>query len=114
MSLVQCTRQFWQWFSENEEKLSDLIANPDRMGGSEDTVAFINRGITLLHNNLQFNMGGGHEFTFAVSGEDERFIDDFAYRFKTAMGLKRNSAGGSGGKIPPPYESTGGGYCGMG
>jgi len=73
-TLVQRTQQFWQWFSENEEKLADLIANPERMGGSEDTVAFINQGVALLGDHLQFNMGGDHEFTFAVSGEDERFF----------------------------------------
>ena len=73
-TLVQRVREFWQWFSENEEKLSDLIEHPDRMGGSEDTVAFINQGIALLHEDLQFNMGGDHEFTFAVSGTHERFF----------------------------------------
>ena len=73
-TFTQRVRDFWQWFTENEEKLSDLIANPNRMGGSEDTVAFINHGIALLHEDLQFNMGGDHEFTFAVSGADERFF----------------------------------------
>jgi len=41
-------------------------------------------------------------------------LDNFAYRLRTTLGLKRNSAGGFGSKIPPPYESGGGGYYRMG
>ena len=41
------------------------------------------------------------------------FWDEFAYRFKTIMGLKRNAAGGFGGNVPAASES-GGGYYRMG
>ena len=49
-----------------------------------------------------------------LSVKKRHFIDDLAYRLRTTMGLKRNAAGGFGSKIPPPYESSGGGYYRMG
>jgi len=44
-------------------------------------------------------------------------LQEFAYRFKTTLGLTRNAAGGFGGKIPEPQQAnTSGGhiYYGMG
>ena len=63
--------------------------------------------------------------TLYISAQNDRYprtlsvkkrhpVEDFAYRFKMIMGLKRNAAGGFGSKIPPPYESSGGGYYRMG
>ncbi|MDR1565442.1 MAG: hypothetical protein LBS74_10845 [Oscillospiraceae bacterium] len=42
----------------------------------------------------------------------QSFAEEWAYRFKVTLGLKRNAAGGFGGRIPDPYESdsSGGGY----
>ena len=46
----------------------------------------------------------------------QSFADEFASRFKVIMGLKRNSTGGFGGRIPEPEEhsGSGGGYYRIG
>ena len=38
----------------------------------------------------------------------------FLYRFQTMLGLKRNAAGGFGGMVPEPTQSSGGRYYGIG
>ena len=64
--------QFWKWFGENEEKLSDMLDNPKEYS-SDEIVRFVSAGAAVLSDELHFNLGGDHEFTFAVSGEEPLF-----------------------------------------
>lgn len=72
MNLRQRTDAFWAWFLENEETLSDMVENHAKYG-SQKIVDFVKDGVALLADNVQYNMGGDHEFTFAVDGEPHRF-----------------------------------------
>jgi hypothetical protein len=40
----------------------------------EEIVAFISEGLSRISENLHFNIGGNHEFTFAVSGNTALFF----------------------------------------
>jgi len=71
-TFTQRTQQFWEWFTANEQKLSELTQKRDSDTGEID-VAFISQGVSLLSEHLHFNVGGNHEFTFAVSGNGALF-----------------------------------------
>ena len=71
MNLVQRTTAFWQWFQKNETKLAGFIDAPSSYDG-EEIVAAVSEGVSILSENLKFNIGGDHEFTFAISGN--RFL----------------------------------------
>ena len=75
VSFTRRTQQFWSWFSANEETLSALTANrrPEE-GDTEKIIALVNEGTSLLAEDIKFNIGGVHEFTFAVSGNDALFF----------------------------------------
>jgi hypothetical protein len=73
LSFVQRTKNFWGWFSANEERLSEIAsyrepaADSDKEDRREDNIAFINTGVGMI-GDINFNIGGEHEFTFAVNG----------------------------------------------
>ncbi|MCL2154295.1 MAG: hypothetical protein FWH53_01385 [Leptospirales bacterium] len=73
-NFIQRTKQFWEWFCANEEKLSELVQNRNQNNDGEAAVAFISEGVSLLSDNLHFNIGGDNEFTFAVNGNDALFF----------------------------------------
>lgn len=64
---------FWNWFVENETKLSDMLL-PASEAEADDFTAFIHEGTNLISENLYFNLGGDHEFTFSVEGWPDLFI----------------------------------------
>jgi hypothetical protein len=72
MNLRQRTDAFWAWFLENEETLSDMVENRAKYS-AQKIVDFVKSGVELLADNVQYNMGGDHEFTFAVDGKPHRF-----------------------------------------
>ena len=70
--LTKRTERFWEWFSKNEEKLSEIT---EKKGDSaEETVGLVSKGVSLISDGLQFNIGGDHEFTFAVNGDYALFF----------------------------------------
>ena len=74
-SFAERTRQFWAWFTENEERISGIAQ--DRGASSEEreqAVEFISEGVALLSEDLYFNIGGEHEFTFSVNANDAMFF----------------------------------------
>ena len=75
LSFTDRVKSFWEWFAANEKELSEFTQNrkPDAEH-SERVVAFIHEGVSLLGENLHFNIGGDHEFTFAVSGNHSLFF----------------------------------------
>lgn len=64
--------EFWQWFSENEEKLADIVTNTNNYD-RDDIVEFIAEGTNLLAEDVHFNIGGEFEFTFAVDDDNYLF-----------------------------------------
>ena len=71
-SFVDRTARFWNWFLENEKELSNMAA--DRTGTDSETMAsFISEGVSILSDNLSFNIGGKNEFTFTVEGREHLF-----------------------------------------
>ena len=67
LSFKERVGNFWDWFAQNEEYLSDIITNRDKHDTNE-VVVFISQGIQLISNDIHFNIGGNHELTFSVSG----------------------------------------------
>lgn len=68
----QRVQNFWQWFTENEAELSQMVERRDDYE-SDRMVEFVSRGTALLSDRVQFNLGGDYEFTFSVEGNTELF-----------------------------------------
>lgn len=64
--------EFWNWFSENEKRLSDYIDNPDQYSLIEIR-EFISEGVHLISEDIHFNIGGDYELTFVVEGKTYLF-----------------------------------------
>lgn len=73
MPLARRVEEFWDWFVENEEKLSDMM-HPKSKEEADAFTKFVNEGTGLLSENTRFNVGGDHEFTFSVEGWPDLFI----------------------------------------
>lgn len=73
LPLTRRVKEFWNWFVENEEKLSGMM-NPKSMEEADAFVEFINEGSNLISEDMHFNIGGDHEFTFSVEGWPDLFI----------------------------------------
>ena len=71
--LAQRVGEFWDWFVANEGKLSSMI-HPKSQEEADDFMEFISEGTSLISENLHFNIGGDHEFTFSVEGWPDLFI----------------------------------------
>ena len=63
---------FWQWFEKNESTLSAICEHRGTRDRDRD-VDFVETGLSILGPDILFNMGGSHEFTFSVHGEDYLF-----------------------------------------
>lgn len=73
MPLSRRVEEFWDWFVENEEKLSDMM-RPKFKEEADAFTKFVDEGTGLLSGNTHFNVGGDHEFTFSVEGWPDLFI----------------------------------------
>jgi len=71
LEFVRRTQAFWDWFSVNEEKLSELVQHGEAF---EESIPFISSGVELLGEGVNFNIGGDFEFTFAVAGNEVLFF----------------------------------------
>ena len=67
LTFLERTEAFWSWFEENEDQLRRMAEDPDQFG-REAVADFVAQGAQLLSEDVRFNMGGDHEFTFAVEG----------------------------------------------
>lgn len=65
-------QNFWEWFADNEEELSQIIENRGQMDG-DSAVEFVTAGTNLLDEDVHFNLGGDYEFTFSVEGNTHLF-----------------------------------------
>ncbi len=63
---------FWKWFTANEARLSDMVENRNEYDMNQ-VVTFISEGTDLLSEDVHFNIGGNHEFTFSVEGNSDLF-----------------------------------------
>lgn len=73
LPLTRRVKEFWNWFVENEEKLSGMM-NPKFMEEADAFMEFISKGTNLISEDMHFNIGGDHEFTFSVEGWPDLFI----------------------------------------
>ena len=73
MPLTRRVKEFWNWFVENEEKLSGMMC-PNTMEEADAFMEFISKGTNLISEDMHFNIGGDHEFTFSVEGWPDLFI----------------------------------------
>lgn len=73
LPLTRRVKEFWNWFVENEEKLSGMM-NPNSMEEADAFMEFISKGTNLISEDMHFNIGGDHEFTFSVEGWPDLFI----------------------------------------
>ena len=73
MPLAQRVEAFWEWFVENEEKLSGMMC-AQSMEEADAFTEFISEGTNLISEDVHFNIGGDHEFTFSVEGWPDLFI----------------------------------------
>ena len=60
-------KDFWKWFTDNEEDLSRIVENRGQLDGG-DAVEFVTAGTNLIDEDVHFNLGGDYEFTFSVEG----------------------------------------------
>ncbi len=71
LSFKKRVEKFWNWFTENEEKLSDMLTKMKAQDKSVDPASitdFANEGVSLISENIFFNLGGDFEFTFTCEG----------------------------------------------
>ena len=73
LPLTRRVKEFWNWFVENEEKLSGMM-NPKSMEEADAFMEFISKGTNLISEDMHFNIGGDHECTFSVEGWPDLFI----------------------------------------
>jgi len=72
LPFAERTLLFWEWFGENEKKISKLIDDRSKKD-SEAIVSLISEGLSILSDKIYFNIGGQHEFTFSVDGKTHLF-----------------------------------------
>lgn len=66
-SYCERVSDFWNWFAENEEKLSQYIENV-RENDSEKIVSFLGSGLNLAISDCHFETGGNFEVSLASDG----------------------------------------------
>ncbi|MDE6328249.1 MAG: tetratricopeptide repeat protein, partial [Duncaniella sp.] len=71
--LTERVEKFWDWFVENETKLSEMV-HPKTQEDAEEFMEFIHEGTALISENMNYNLGGDYEFTFSVEGWPDLFI----------------------------------------
>lgn len=59
---------FWKWFEENESEISKMLENR-----YENIINFLYEGVNIISNNITFNIGRNHEFTFSIDGKNYLF-----------------------------------------
>ena len=50
-------KDFWKWFTDNEEDLSRIVENRGQLDGG-DAVEFVTAGTNLIDEDVHFNLGG--------------------------------------------------------
>ena len=64
--------EFWRWFEKNERRLCDISERRSEHV-REYSLKLIEQGLSIIGPDILFNIGGDHEFTFSVHGEDYLF-----------------------------------------
>ena len=59
---------FWKWFEENEAEISNMLENQ-----YDNIINFLQEGVNIISNNITFNIGRKHEFTFSIDGKNYLF-----------------------------------------
>lgn len=75
MPFKKRVEDFWEWFLANEAKLSEMAqARNKNETETDNIVEFISQGTSLISEDVHFNIGGDHEFTFSVEGWPDLFF----------------------------------------
>lgn len=64
---------FRDWFLANEATLSDMVLRRGECD-RDSIVAFLNQGTCRIAPGINFTIGGDHELTFSVEGDDHLFF----------------------------------------
>lgn len=67
------TDNFWNWFVDNEEQLSDFITRRSEYDPNRILSFITEKGTRKISDEVFFNIGGDHEFTFTVEGRTHLF-----------------------------------------
>ena len=70
MDLIQRTKKFWKWFSDNEERISELAEHGDH----EALYAFVSEGVSIISEDINFGIGKDHVLEFTAEGDDALFL----------------------------------------
>ena len=68
----QRTEEFWQWFLVHEPELAALVEKHQE-ADTEEMIRLIAEGVSLISEEINFNIGGDYEFTFTVEGKNYLF-----------------------------------------
>lgn len=71
-SFLKRCDNFWNWFSNNEETLSNMVKN-EKEYDIEDIIDFVSYGTNLIYDDISFNLGGDYEFNFTAEGKIPHF-----------------------------------------
>ncbi len=61
------TDAFWQWFTQREAVLAEMVKKRNEEE-ADKLIEMVAEGVRLLGEDVNFNIGGDYEFTFAVEG----------------------------------------------
>ncbi len=75
LSFKKRVENFWVWFTENEEKLSNMIDSMknNTVTNSDEITDFVSAGISIISDKLHFNFGGDYEFGFSCKANPSIF-----------------------------------------
>ena len=59
---------FWQWFTQREALLAEMVEKREEEE-ADKMIEMVAEGVRLLGEDVNFNIGGNYEFTFAVEGQ---------------------------------------------
>lgn len=66
-SYCERVKDFWNWFADHENRLSEYIGNI-KAHDSEEVIGFLREGINRAIRNCNFETGGDFEISFALEG----------------------------------------------
>ncbi|WP_300369458.1 hypothetical protein [Brachyspira sp.] len=68
LNFIDRIELFWQWFEKNELEIENIIKYEFK-----NINAFLSNGLKIINDNLVFNIGKDHNFTFNIDGRNYLF-----------------------------------------
>ncbi|MDE6076614.1 MAG: hypothetical protein K2G29_02685 [Muribaculaceae bacterium] len=73
LSLAERTEKFWNWFGDNEEKISRMFPFKTQCE-ADKLISLVSSGTKLISENIYYNLGGDHEFIFSIEDWPDLFV----------------------------------------